>query len=81
MPILTITRASAPSRRIAVAVFTAPPPQWLETLDASTLVPCSSSRKDEVALVIDIRSTLRLSTNTTMSIMAEPMHRTRMASP
>ena len=81
MPILTITRASAPSWRIAVAVFSAPPPQWLETFDASILVPCSSSRKDDVALVMVMRSTLRLSTSTTMSIMAEPMHRTRMQSP
>ena len=67
----TMTRASAPSLCMAVAVLTPPPPQWLEMLDASTLELCSSNKKEEVALVIVIRSTLPLSTSTTMSIIAD----------
>jgi hypothetical protein len=80
-PILASTAVSAPSRRIATEALTAPPPQWVEMLSASTLAPCSSSRNDEGALCIVMRSMLRLSTMTMMSIIAEPMQTARMNSP
>jgi hypothetical protein len=66
---------SAPSRRIATEALTAPPPQWIEMLSASTLAPCSSSRNEEGAFCIVMRSILRLSTMTMMSTIAEPMQK------
>jgi hypothetical protein len=63
---------SSPSRAMAIAAFTAPPPVWVEISSASVLRPSSSSRKDASALRMLMRSMRALSMSAMESSIAPP---------
>ena len=66
---------------MVTAVFTAPPPTWVEISSASILLPSSSSRKELSAFSMLMRSMRSLPMMAMVSIIAPPMVRAFIAAP
>ena len=72
VPSFASSATSIPRRAMATAALTAPPPGWVDTSSASVLRPSSSSRKEESALSMVMRSMRSLSMIAIVSVMAPP---------
>ncbi len=71
-PSFTRVETSRPSRAIAIAALTAPPPQWVDMSCASVLRPSSSSRNELSAFSMLMRSMRSFSTTAIVSMVALP---------
>ena len=81
LPSFTSALTSSPSRDMPTAELTAPPPVWVETSAASVLLPSFSSRKEESALSMLMRSMRSLAMIAIVSMVAPPTVRLFMAQP